>query len=86
MALAAARSAFERQVVLLPLADMLVLRQVDGITKRSRRYRRIAQSIDEIGLVEPLAVCNKPDHGRYLLLDGHLRRAALLDKGETEAR
>jgi hypothetical protein len=83
----AARDAFERQVVLLPLSNMLVLRQVDARIKQTRRYRRIARSVDEIGLVEPLVVCNKPDKdGRYLLLDGHLRRAALLDKGDSEAR
>lgn len=79
--------AFERQVVVLPLANMLVLRPVDARTKRNRRYKRIALSIDEVGLVEPLVVCGKPDEeGRYLLLDGHLRRAALLDRRQSKAR
>ena len=84
--MATALDAFERQLVLLPLANMLVLRPVDARTKKNPRYKRIARSIDEVGLVEPLVVCPERDkEGRYLLLDGHLRRAALLDKGQSEA-
>lgn len=85
--MASTLDAFERQVVVLPLAKMLVLRPVDARTKKNRRYKRIARSIDEVGLVEPLVVCRERDkEGRYLLLDGHLRRAALLDNGQSEAR
>jgi RepB plasmid partitioning protein/ParB-like nuclease domain len=82
-----ATEAVERDVVLLRLENMLVLRDVSASAKRTPKFRRIAQSLGEVGLVEPLVVCGKPDKdGRFLLLDGHLRRAALLDKGQTEAR
>jgi hypothetical protein len=41
--------------------------------------------LEEVGLVEPLAVYRKPDPlGRHLLLDGHVRRMILMAKGETD--
>jgi len=65
---------------------MLPLRGVTPANKRTRTYKRIAQSIAEIGIVEPLVVYAQPEKdGKYLLLDGRLRRAALLDIGETGA-
>lgn len=52
--------------------------------KATVKYRRIAQSIPEIGVIEPLAVA-KSDDG-LMLLDGHIRYAVLVDLGETEVR
>jgi ParB-like chromosome segregation protein Spo0J len=70
-------AAFEPEVVLLPLDKLSPLKDVTSATKRTRTYKRIAQSIAEIGIVEPLAVYAKPrEDGRYVLLDGRLRRAA----------
>jgi RepB plasmid partitioning protein/ParB-like nuclease family protein len=78
--------AFEPEVVLLSLSAMLPLREVTPANKRTRTYKRIAQSIAEIGIVEPLVVYAQPGKdGEYFLLDGRLRRAALLDMGQTEA-
>jgi hypothetical protein len=57
---------------------MLPLREVTPANRRARTYKRIAQSIAEIGVVEPLVVYAQPEKdGKYLLLDGGLRRAAL---------
>lgn len=80
------RQAFERDLLVLPLAKMLPLRAVsDVIKRRSTKYRTIAKSVAEVGIVEPLVVYRKPNKRRmYLLLDGHLRREILLDLGETE--
>jgi ParB-like chromosome segregation protein Spo0J len=79
-------AAFEPEVVPLPLNAMLPLREVTPANKRTRTYKRIAQTIAEIGIVEPLVVYAQPEKdGKYILLDGRLRRAALLDMRQTEA-
>jgi len=79
-------AAFEPEVVLLSLNALLPLREVTPVNKRTRTYKRIAQSIAEIGIVEPLVVYAKPEKdGKYLLLDGRLRRAVLLDLNQAEA-
>jgi ParB-like chromosome segregation protein Spo0J len=80
------KMAFERQVVSLPLSDILPMRRVlDGI-KQTARYKRIVSSISEVGIVEPLVVARRAkDGGPFMLVDGHLRHAALLDLGSSEA-
>jgi ParB-like chromosome segregation protein Spo0J len=83
----AVRIAFERRVAVLPLATLLPLRAVPDAIKASVKYRRIARSIGEVGLIEPLVVARTADQpGRYLLLDGHLRHAILADQGTPNAR
>jgi ParB-like chromosome segregation protein Spo0J len=78
-------AAFEPELVKLPLRSLLPLWQVTNRIRSSHKYRVIAQSIDEIGIIEPLVVFHKPDqHGRRLLLDGHLKRDILIETGETE--
>ena len=40
-----------------------------------------------VGIIEPLVVARSKDRaGRYLLLDGHLRHAVLIESGATEVR
>jgi ParB-like chromosome segregation protein Spo0J len=78
--------AFESELAVLPLMALLPVKQVTDVMKQSVKYRCIARSVEEIGVIEPIVVYRKPDHrGRYLMLDGHLKRAVLLDRGETEA-
>lgn len=78
--------AFEPELVVVPLDSMLPLRQVTDRIRRSHKYKVIAASIGEVGVIEPLVVFHKPDQrGRYLLLDGALKRDILLANGETEA-
>lgn len=77
--------AFEPDLVVLPLRSLLPLRQVAERVRRSHKYRVIAASIREVGVLEPLVVFHKPDrHGRYVLLDGHLKRDVLLAEGEAD--
>ncbi len=79
--------AFERDTMVLPLDSMLPLKELPESIRRSHRYRRMSSSIEEVGVIEPLAVFYRPDRqGKYLLLDGHKRRRILLDKGQAEAR
>lgn len=79
--------AFEEDIIVVPFESILPLKQVSDETKKLVRYKRVVQSIAEVGLIEPLVVSRHPDeNGKFLLLDGHWRRAALLDRGETSAR
>ena len=78
-------TAFELELHTLPLAALLPTREVTDRIRQSARYRMIAASIEEVGLVEPIVVFRRPDaRGRYLLLDGHLKRAILIERGESE--
>jgi ParB-like chromosome segregation protein Spo0J len=79
-------SAFESNLLVLPIASLLPLKQVTEVTKKSEKYLAIAASIGEVGVIEPLVVFRKPDRrGRYLLLDGSLRREILAERGVVEA-
>ena len=79
--------AFEPRIMVVPLNAILPLRQVSPSTKANVKYKRIAKSVAEIGIVEPLMIASQPsENERYLLLDGHMRREALIDLGMTEAR
>ena len=77
------RIAFERQLVVLPLHGILPLRQVTVAQRHSIKYRRIATSIAEVGIIEPPVVArSKQTGGPHLLLDGHIRVAILGDMGQ----
>ncbi|MEK9211522.1 plasmid partitioning protein RepB C-terminal domain-containing protein [Sphingomonas sp. 2378] len=77
---------FERQVLVIRLADILPLRRLAPNVARSKRYARIATSIAEVGVIEPLPVSKANADGKHLLLDGHLRYHALCDRGEESVR
>ncbi|MBK5962522.1 chromosome partitioning protein ParB [Rhodoplanes elegans] len=77
--------AFEDDCVLLPIASILPVRQLRRTVKSSHKYRQIAASIREVGLVEPPVVARDPKlSGAFLLLDGHLRIEILKDMGLTD--
>ncbi len=79
--------AFEQQIVTLPLQSILPLRAVPFGMKQTAKYQQIAHSIAEVGIIEPLMVAApRDDRSQYLLLDGHMRHAILMDRGDTEAR
>jgi ParB-like chromosome segregation protein Spo0J len=78
--------AVERRVIDLALCDILPMRRVLDSIKQTVRYKRIVASITEVGIVEPLVVVRRAkDDGPFMLVDGHLRHAALLDLGSSEA-
>ena len=80
------RAAFEAELAMLPLASLLPTKEVPDSFKLSPRWRFIANTIEEIGLVEPLVVYRRADlRGQHLLLDGHLRREILMQKGVAQA-
>jgi ParB-like chromosome segregation protein Spo0J len=76
---------FEGRTATVRLADIQPLKLVTDEVKRSAKYRQIAASIAEIGLVEPPVVARARDGaGKFLLLDGHLRLEVLRDRGLSE--
>ena len=49
----------------------------------SKKYRRIAASIPEVGIIEPLVVFPQANgNTQYILLDGHIRLAILKEIGQ----
>lgn len=74
--------AFEPDCITIPIADLLPLRTLSPSIKSSQKYRQIAASIGEVGLVEPPVVArNSGQSGTFLLLDGHVRIDILKDLG-----
>jgi hypothetical protein len=77
--------AFEQNCVTLEITGLLPLKTLPPTLKSSQKYRQIAASIREIGLVEPPVVARDPSQPSvYLLLDGHVRIEALKDLGATD--
>jgi len=78
------KAAFSREILILPIAQILPLRHVNAEIKKKTKYRRIAASIAEIGIIEPLVVTpSREREDAWLLLDGHLRLAVLLNRGSV---
>jgi hypothetical protein len=81
------QTAFDPALQTIDLANIIPLRTVTSNLRSSRKYRAIASSMQEVGMVEPLVVHPTPnDSGTYLLLDGHLRADILRTQGATTAR
>ena len=68
------RSAFEPEVLTVPLASIATSKVLEPRVLRSVKFRRIGASIAQVGLIEPLAVTRTPGGG-FRLLDGHARLA-----------
>ena len=74
--------AFEPKGISVALTNILPVKQLSASTKSSRKYKQIAASVREIGLIEPLVVTRPKGHGgAFLLLDGHVRLQTLKDLG-----
>jgi ParB-like chromosome segregation protein Spo0J len=78
-------TAFALQGQVLPIKALLPVKKLAASLKTSGKFRQIASSIAEVGLVEPPVVYADPRRpGTYLLLDGHLRVEVLKERGESE--
>jgi ParB-like chromosome segregation protein Spo0J len=78
--------AFQRRVIVLPLAEIMPMRSVSASMRQMLKYKRILASIGEVGIVEPLVLAPRIDETEpYMLVDGHLRLAALTELGATTA-
>lgn len=80
------RISFQDHIVVLPVHAILPLKQVPQNVRKSVKFRRIAKSIGEVGVIEPIVVAPQSGSDRYILLDGHIRLAVLKDAGTTEVR
>lgn len=78
--------AFQMEGVTLPMDRILPLKRSGAASSTTNRFKRIAATIQELGLVEPLIIYPQKGHrGHYLLLDGHARFEVLKARGEKEA-
>jgi hypothetical protein len=76
---------FEHTTLRIPISEIMPLREVPSSVRKSVKYKQIAASIAEVGIIEPPVVFrDRDDPARYHLLEGHLRLAILLEQGETE--
>jgi hypothetical protein len=81
------RLACRAEVVLVPLAKILPVRRFDDALRRTAKYRTIAASIREVGLIEPLVVFPQEDsQGCFMLLDGHVRLMVLKELGAASVK
>ena len=83
MTMTTVKQAFGKVVVSLPIDAVIPQRQISAQCRSLPTYKRIACSIGEIGLVEPIAVYPRAPND-YLLLDGHIRLDVLKVNGANE--
>ncbi|MAY20779.1 MAG: chromosome partitioning protein ParB [Erythrobacteraceae bacterium] len=77
--------AFEDSTLRILIADIMLLRELPPNVRKSVKYRQIAASIAEVGIIEPPVVVRDPlAEGRFRLLDGHLRMDILTSRGVKE--
>ena len=83
----AVKVGFERTIAVLPLSALLPLKTVPDAIRQSAKFKQIAKSVGEVGIIEPVVVARSKDQkGKYLLLDGHMRHAVLVAMDATEVR
>jgi hypothetical protein len=76
---------FEETSRRISISEIQPLHEVTTNIKKSAKYRQIAASIREVGIIEPPVLARpRKEGGKYLLLDGHLRIETLKDMGQTE--
>lgn len=79
---------FEPQGKTIPMEQLLPLRTIPKATRSSAKYQRIAASMNQVGIIEPIVVYPQGKaNGRaqqYMILDGHLRYDILKTQGVEE--
>jgi hypothetical protein len=79
------KAGFLSATILLQVDQIIPIKIVNPATSKSPKYLQILASIRAVGIIEPPVVTRDPQaKNRYILLDGHLRLAALKELGETE--
>ncbi|RYG96482.1 MAG: hypothetical protein EON58_11995 [Alphaproteobacteria bacterium] len=78
--------AFASEGLLVPCGLLLPSKQLPARTDISKKYLAICSSIADVGLIEPLTVgAADRQSGQRLILDGHVRLAALRQLGIENA-
>lgn len=76
---------FEHTTLRIPISEIMPMREVSATVRKSAKYKQIAASIAEVGIIEPPVVFrDRVNRSQYNLLEGHVRLAILLERGETE--
>jgi ParB-like chromosome segregation protein Spo0J len=81
----AIKLACDSTIMTVALDQILPMRVISKESKGSAKYRCIAASISELGIIEPLVVFPQAGEVSYMLLDGHIRLEVLKDLGEAAA-
>ncbi|GGP23794.1 plasmid partitioning protein RepB C-terminal domain-containing protein [Silvimonas iriomotensis] len=76
--------AFIPKPYIVRLDDLLPSKAVPAGLLTSVKYLQIRSSIVEVGLIEPLSISAAQPDGRHVVLDGHVRLAALRELGHAE--
>lgn len=66
------KAAFQPEIILISITEIVPIKTMTAAYRKSDTYRRIAASIEHVGLIEPLVVF-PTTKGTYILLDGHTR-------------
>jgi ParB-like chromosome segregation protein Spo0J len=77
------KTGFELAAVEVKLDKLLPTKRLPAAVKDTKKYRAVAASIVELGIIEPLVV-HRQRGGSFLLLDGHVRLEVLKGMGATE--
>lgn len=76
---------FEHTTLRIPISEIMPMREVSATVRKSAKYKQIAASIAEVGIIEPPVVFrDRVNRAQFNLLEGHVRLAILLERGETE--
>ena len=80
------KKAFRVEGISLKLADIVPSKQLKAFVRAGRKYKQIAASIAEVGIIEPLVEFPlNAEAGKFMLLDGHLRFDVLQQRGAADA-
>jgi ParB-like chromosome segregation protein Spo0J len=74
------KQAFQPEIVTLNTSSITPIKTLTAAHRLTATYRRIAASIEHVGIIEPLIVFPTAK-GAYLLLDGHTRLDILITTG-----
>jgi RepB plasmid partitioning protein/ParB-like nuclease family protein len=74
------KAAFQPEVVTIKVADIVPIKKIAPAYRKTSTYRRIAASMEHVGLIEPLVVFSTVKNN-YTLLDGHTRLDILIASG-----
>jgi hypothetical protein len=79
--------AFDPQGLVVPIANILPLKQLKFSIKNTQKYKQVLCSVRELGVIEPLILFPQSEQAEnYFLLDGHIRLEVLKQLGHTEVR
>jgi ParB-like chromosome segregation protein Spo0J len=78
------KAAFQPEIIPIGISDIIPIKPVTAVYRKTNTYRRIAASVEHVGLIEPLVVFPTAN-GTYILLDGHTRLDILTAMGMQTA-